>query len=629
MPSISYDAFVRWVNYHLTTGTRDSNALEPSVQVEDLGRFHMGDLDTGIQRFAKTGGKLCGHVAHVAELMQRKAFMGELGDPPQPFPASLVGRGWSFSNIIGADDGKKRESVLMCDGLSGSVMLAADDLHEAARIDAGSIALVAGGTRLRELVDWAAPFNRSINTSGTHLGATIAGAMGTASHGSRLGFGGIQNMVVGIHLITGTGDNVWLERESNPVLSEQALGRLKPDNGDAVRLLRNDTQFEDVLVHLGCMGIVNCVAVKLVENVRYDKVQWIKQADEAWLQKIADGDWRGIARWLGRDEDPVFYEMTLNPHDWTGASALHMMYFPAHPGQAVEVGSESVESSTVGDAMTQFADAFSVTETAFRNELKLASLPDIDGDRDGDVDQADYVDAKPANMNVFDPTSNAISAYQYYEQKEGFTAVGKPTPNKSWGELHKDEITGGTPGALYNASYAIARADVTKAIPAICAAVENNLPMSFVFTMRFVTDPVGTMAFTRFDKCAVIEIDGLSPWICRKVRRRIGDGAPSAGKIKKMLKYLEFALPIGAKRVGETLDRINVPYSNHFAKRGRISKAKVQADFGPLTNPNSKLSSWRATRDVVLSTKLGRAIFWNWGAVNMGLVDRPTAMPWP
>ena len=629
MPSISYDAFVRWVNYHLTTGTRDSNALEPSVQVEDLGRFHMGDLDAGIERFAKTGGKLCGHIARVAELMQRKAFMGELGDPPQPFPASLVGRGWSFSNIIGADGGKKRESVLMCDGLSGSIMLAGDDLHENAQVDAGSIALVAGGTRLRELVDWAAPFNRSIHTSGTHLGATIAGAIGTASHGSRLGFGGIQNMVVGIHLVTGAGDNVWLERASAPILSEPALARLRPENGEAVRPLRDDAQFEDALVHLGCMGIVNCVALRLVEDVRYDKVQWIKQVDGAWLQKVADGDWRGIAQWLGRDEDPIFYETTLNPHAWTGASALHMMYFRAQPVQGGDSGSENVESSTVGDAITQFADAFSIAETAFRNEQKLAALPDIDGDRDAETDQTDFVGAKPADMKVFDPTSNAMSAYQYYEQKEGFTAAGKLMPNKTWGELHKDEITGGTPGALYNASYAINRADVIEAIPAICAAVEKTLPMSFVFTMRFVTQPAGTMAFTRFDENAVIEIDGLSPWICRKVRRRIGDGTPSASKIKKMLKYLEFALPIGAKRVGDTLDSIGAPYSNHFAKRGYIARAKVQADFGPLSNPNSKLVRWRATREVVLSTKLGKSIFWNWGAVNMGLVDRPTAMPWP
>ena len=625
MAGISYDSFTVWSNYHLTTGTCGADDLEPRVEVEDLGRFHAADLASinSLFRFSGTTVELWKHIGRVEQIMLDKAARGELGNPPIPFPASLVGRGWSFSNIIGADKGKHRESVLMCDGLAGSIMIEASDLVSPQL--AGDIALTSGGTRFRELADWAALFGRSIMTSGTHLGATVAGGIGTASHGSRLGFGGLQDMVVGLHIVTGIGESVWIEGTDVPVLTDAAAAQLDPGAGTNIRIIRDNESFNDSLVHLGCMGIVNCAAIRLVADDAYDKVKWIKPVGAQWLDWVAAGEWRALAQWLGRDDDPIFYEVTLNPHDWNGAHALHTMYFPSR-GAPVK-GDDACEDASLADALARFANSFSIAGTVELNRARLDQLADIDDEIDAEA-PIPALAPIDADMSVFDPRSAARSVYEYYWRSEGFTTAGTTISNRTWRQLHGDEITGGYPGSLYNASYAIEREQVPFAIPAICRAAKS-LPRSFVFTMRFVSDPSGTLAFTRFPQSAVIEIDGLSPWICRRVRKLMPATTPDYQRKHKMLRYLEFTLPQGMRRTGAALEGEAIDYSNHFAKRGFLDRAKIQSDFGPVSDPNSRLMRWRRTRDHLLQTELGKAIFWNWGAVNFGLVEAPSRLPLP
>lgn len=624
MPSISYDAFVPWVNYHLTMGTINSPDLEPRVEVEDMGRFHAADLmDTdGIERFAATAAQLWKHIARVWFLMDRKRKLNDLGDPPRPFPAALVGRGWSFSNIIGADRGKKRESMLLCDGLAGSIMIPRGDL--AVEVLEGHVALTGGGTRFRELLDWAATrHGRSVMTSGTHLGATVAGAIATATHGSRLGYGGMQNMIMGLHIVTGLNESVWIERRREPVLTGAAADKLNVP-GAGFRVIRDDDMFEDALVHLGCMGIVNCAAIRLVDDKAFEVLRRDKPVDDQWLQWVAAGDWGRIAEWLGDPRIPIFYEATLDPHGWNKGSALHTLYFEA----ASPPGANPLKSlPTVGDSIVRLGDIFSVAKSVELDRSKLAKLPDLDRDFLSEADRERFFAAprgraRPADMRVFDPASQAQSAFDYYRITGGFSEAGTMTGAQSWRQIHGDEITGGYPGSLYNASYAIDRGQVSAAIPAISAAVKS-LPMSFVFTLRFVSNPAGTLAFTRFSENCVIEIDGLSPWICRRTRRYLVKGSPTYWKDKRMLDYLEDALPDGAHRLKHALNRAKVDFSNHFGKRSFLERRKIKRDFGP------RIERWRRTREALLATPLGRAIFWNWGAVNFGLIEQPRTMPPP
>lgn len=607
MPAISSEDFVPWVNYHLSVGDPKGNDLEPQLQVERLARVHASDLEgLGIERFAATAEKFWTHLESVKKLMAYKHALRQLGQPPKPFPMAMTGRGWSFSDIIGAKSGEACTAMLILDGLSGTVLLSQ---AEKAQGFGKPVALVGGGTRLRELAEQAERHGLAIVNSGTHLGTTIAGAAATASHGSRLGHGGLQNMVHGMHLITGIGESVWIERKSRPVLSNEATSKLNP-SGAKFCLVRNDEMFEDALVNLGCMGIVNAVAVELETTGTYERIRLDQRIDQNWLNTLANGDWDAVGRALGKSEAPVFYELTIDPHAWNGPSALHIAYFaqhtPAPPKPAYFAGLADVVGGLVWQAL------------AWKPQTN--PLPR----RGGFLEM-------PVPMEIFLPFSKttAQSVFEHYRGDGEFQGTCGPDAG-TWKDLHPDEITGGYPGSLWNASYAIARTDLPKAIPAICAAVAK-LPRSFVFTVRFVSNAEGTLAFTRFPETVVIEIDGLSPWICSKVAARwiAANGGNETGiePILKTLRTIRKTLPVGGDRVARALRGSGIEFSNHWAKLGTITPQAVHAAFGNPSDPDSKLARWRATRDTLLSSDFAKAIFWNWGAVRMGVLERPDTMP--
>src|SRR5690606_32686937 len=118
-------------------------------------------------------------------------------------------------------------------------------------------------------------------------------------------------------------------------------------------------------------------------------------------------------------------------------------------------------------------------------------------------------------------------------------------------------------------------------------------------------------------------IDGLSPWICERAKLRLDPRSATYKSDLKLLKLLRRVLPAGARDLKYALNDAGVEFSNHFAKRSFLDKTKIQRDFGPLADPASRLASWRRTREELLATEHGKAIFWNWGAVNFGLLDAP------
>lgn len=602
MPSISYDGLAAWSNYHLTLGSTKGGDPVPSMTIESLGRVHAADVSglSGLERFAATGKVLLDHVKKVA------------ANPRADFAAGTCGRGWTFSPLIGTP-----VSQLQCDGLAGTGALDKADRHSRCSVPADRIALTSGGTRLRELVQWAERRNATIRTSGTHLGATIAGAAATASHGSRLGFGGIQDMILGMHLIVGERDHVWIQRKSRPVLKRNACRKLEID-GACLQVVSDDDKFEDALVHLGGMGIVNGLAVGLVPNNAFALLMRQDHLDAAWLDTIGERGFSKIAKRLKCKARPQFYEVTLNPHAPFTDMATHMMYFLRRSAPLLPPGNADI---------VRPADAISQLGTALAHYI--ATLPGV-----GRLDDSLH---NPGDGSGTDPTvaqtlgmllDGHTSAFSYYRAKGkfqpnsgAFDPDGPGVPGFYWSGLHSDEITGDIPGALYNASYAIPLECVHAAVKAICEAV-SELEPSFVFTLRFVEAASGTLAFTRFTDCAVIEIDGLSPLICDIAAMRLPPDLPNGGEIKAALAKLRRTLPTGADAVRDALDEAKIPFSMHWAKLGGLNKARVYANFGHPQDEESLIRRWRATRDSLLSHE-GRRLFWNDHLVTLGIIDPP------
>jgi hypothetical protein len=603
MPAVSYDSMAAWSNYHLTLGEAAPPYAIPSVIIESLGRFHAADASEldGLERFSATGSALLKHLTKLAGMLNPAA-------PAQPrsFAAGLVGRGWSFSPLIGSP-----VSTLLCDGLAGTSTLNPTDWNSGCSVPYDRIALTSGGTRLRELVNWAERRNLTVATSGTHLGPTIAGGACTASHGSRLGYGGLQNMVLGMHLIVGDREHVWIERRSSPVLSEAGRRRLDIP-GAVLRHVCDDDVFEDALIHLGCMGIVNGVAVELVHNDVFALMRRRAALDATWLEEIGRGDHGRTAARLQCSVPPIFHEVTISPRAPFAEEAAHIMYFPRTTAPLLPPG--TAENIRPADAIGRMGSLL------LGGGASPVPREELSGSRFGGNDDNKVVKTLKLLLGH-------ESVFAYYRAIGGFEPnAGKFDPDDIarpgfyWSGLHDDEITGNTPGALYNASFAIPLERVAVAVPAICEAVSALAP-SFVFTLRFVSRAAGTLAFTRFTDCAVIEIDGLSPLICRLAAAGLDPGHPGFEDLRAGLAILEGTLPKGAAAVRRALDEAGIPYSLHWAKLGDLDRAKVYADYGHPAEPESSLvRRWRETRSALL-TNLGRQLFWNEAAVHYGLVE--------
>jgi hypothetical protein len=595
MPMIRYRQQVSWSNYHLTHGAVPPGGSDPAMIINTVATIDASDLTqpSGLARFAASGEALFGHLQAIERAQSASAAAGTSG---------TTGKAWSFSKLIGAPDRQ-----LDLTGLTGIVEIGADELAVDAAIGGDRIALVSGGTLLAEIADWAEARGRTLCTSGTHLKPTIAGGFATASHGSRLGYGGLQDMVLGMHLLTGSSEHVWIERKTGPVLSAAGLAKLTID-GVPVRVVRDDERFEDALVHLGAMGIVNGIALELADNQRFALMQRLLAITPDLLDEIGGGHFDQVAQRLGCATAPVFYELTINPHAPFSDPAGHILYFPTHKVPLLPAGNTGIERpadviSRIGALMLAFASQPLLQPPA--PALAAGAIPPW---------------VFPALLKGADSVFAFYLGLKTFEDPNlPFDPEAPERPAYQWSELHGGEITGGDPGALYNASFAIPLDRVGKAIPAICAAVAQ-LAGSFVFTLRFVARPAGTLAFTRFDHNAVIEIDGLSPLICRKTAQGVDPDQPQAEELLLALHEMAGTLPAGAAATRAALDQAGIPYSMHWGKLGELDRAKVFADFGHPLDPDSLIRQWRCTRDDLL-TPFAKSVFWNQALVDYGLLD--------
>lgn len=576
-----------WSNYHLTIGDRtDPATLAPYLLVERLATI-TGIADgtaDAMERMHDSARAIQDYLA---------AALAAL-DPGAECAISTVGQAWSFADLIGSP-----RLQFDARGLAHCGSANPAELHPACPVQPGHIVFAGGGTRLRAIANWAAARGLMIANSGTHLGPTIAGGTCTASHGSRLGWGGLQDMVRGMHLITGPDSSVWIERADCPVLSDTAVAALD------TRLIRDTAIFQDALIHLGAMGIVNAVAVELVERDLYHQVRADAPLDGEWDSRIREGKFAAISDAIMQHHSPgmvgktpVFYELTINPFDYRSPSALHTFYYAA-PDAAAEPDA-TARGVQAGDAVVGYIQK--ILDTPALVQALQPALWNMD-------DASDWPDEMPRD------------AFEYYRVEGQFTTKHEPDthPALDWSQLHPtDEITSGLPGALYNASFAVERHRLPEALQAITQAVIGaGLPPTFIFTARFVTAPAGTMAFTRFIENAVIEIDGVSPWIMKVMAKKYPSFAPTANQ-------LQMAVRDGALLVRSALEEAGIAYSMHWAKLGELDAAKIEADFGPSGDPSSPLARWRATRDALLSPE-ARRIFWNDAIVRYGLIDRPGA----
>ncbi|AJT42482.1 D-arabinono-1,4-lactone oxidase [Psychromicrobium lacuslunae] len=165
-----------------------------------------------------------------------------------------VGAGHSFTDIALTDG-----YLLELGNLSG--------LHSVDRVTGR--ATFAAGTRLHRIPALLAPYDLALTNMGDIDRQSIAGAISTGTHGTGLNFGGIATQVVGLTLVTGSGEILECSATRNPEL------------------------FSAARVGLGALGIIVQVTLQCVPGFKLhaqERAEPLEQVLETLPKRMAEAD---------------------------------------------------------------------------------------------------------------------------------------------------------------------------------------------------------------------------------------------------------------------------------------------------------------------------------------------------
>ena len=195
-----------------------------------------------------------------------------------------IGAGWALSKINITDGWLVNTKLL--NGCYDCSDRHFDAAYPAVR--RGGLVLAQAGMQIAELNAYLEllPRNeasrRCLQAAGIGNGQTIAGSVSGNTHGSQLTFGAMPDFVAGLHIATGTGRTLWVERKSKPVLNEEFVRKI------GAQLVRDDDIFNAAVVSFGTFGIIAAMAVETVPiyQLEFPPIADISYAD---LKKKLNG----------------------------------------------------------------------------------------------------------------------------------------------------------------------------------------------------------------------------------------------------------------------------------------------------------------------------------------------------
>jgi FAD/FMN-containing dehydrogenase len=169
-----------------------------------------------------------------------------------------IGAGWALSKINITDGWLVNTKLLNgCYDIGERYFEAAYPAAERSNVVLAQAGMqIAELNAYLELVPGEDADRRAIKAAGIGNGQTIAGAVSGNTHGAQIAFGAMPDFVVGLHIATGSGRTLWIERASKPVLNEEFAGKI------GAELIRDDDIFNAAVVSFGTFGIIAAMAVE-------------------------------------------------------------------------------------------------------------------------------------------------------------------------------------------------------------------------------------------------------------------------------------------------------------------------------------------------------------------------------
>jgi hypothetical protein len=235
-----------------------------------------------------------------------------------------IGSGWALSRINITDGWLVNTKLLNgCYDIADQYF---DDAYPAG--NRRNVVLAQAGMQIAELSAYLELMprkdadRRAIQAAGIGNGQTVSGAVSGNTHGAQITFGAMPDFVAGLHIATGGGQTLWIERKSKPVLNDAFVAKI------GARLIRDDDIFNAAVVSFGTFGIIAAVAVETapIYHLEFPPIVDISYVD---LKKKL----RGFA--AAPPPNLYHYEFIFDPHSRTQmameASTPQVAYQPGVP----------------------------------------------------------------------------------------------------------------------------------------------------------------------------------------------------------------------------------------------------------------------------------------------------------
>jgi hypothetical protein len=176
------------------------------------------------------------------------------------------------------------------------------------------------GNSIQELNDWLKKNNRSLKTSGASNGQTIVGCFSTNTHGSAIDTGSVQDFIIGMHIITGPDDHIWLERKSYPVVSDIFIQRFR------TRLVADDELFNAALVSFGSFGFIHGVMICTEPLYLLECYRKKIPLDNSFKHIMATLDFSNANFVPNGNERPFHFQAVIDQYNLSGGAYATIMY---------------------------------------------------------------------------------------------------------------------------------------------------------------------------------------------------------------------------------------------------------------------------------------------------------------
>ncbi|HEX6848474.1 MAG TPA: FAD-binding protein [Chitinophagaceae bacterium] len=359
-----------------------------------------------------------------------------------------LGGGWSFTKVATADWILNTKMLNMLFPIRNI-----QSLSPAYQKTPANLLFAQCGNSIQELNNWLQQNRRSLRTSGASNGQTIVGCFSTGTHGSAIDTGSVQDFIVGMHIITGPDEHLWIERASYPVVSDLFIQKFK------TKLVADDELFNSALVSFGSFGFIHGVMIETEDIYLLECYRKKIPIDDSFRHIMATLDFTTANFVPNGNERPFHFQAVIDQYNLAGGAYATIMYKRPYT-ENYQPPVDDFNKAGPGD--------------------DLASVIGI------------ITDIFPSLTHKVVSTL-VKSSYTLYEGDLGTS-----------GEIFRNN---NIRGKLLSTAIGIPLNRVLEVNDMLIQMNETHGPLSGIFSYRYVKKSGATLAFTKFDPTCILELD--------------------------------------------------------------------------------------------------------------------------